>query len=104
MQKCLIKCDTYFFFFFFLLNKFDTHLDCATELNIALDRDRMIHRISAFQLQEEQSRILRLLHIEHVLYVEIVPRKNTLSRVLEARLERETRDSGMIRERAQFIV
>lgn len=64
----------------------------------------MIHHVSAFQFQEEQSRIFRLLHIEYILYIEIVPHEDTVSRVFEASPKRETRDSGLIRKRAVPVV
>lgn len=60
----------------------------------------MIHCVPALQLQEKQSRILRLLHVEHVLYVKIVPGKDTFACVFEASSEWKTRDSGVVGERA----
>lgn len=64
----------------------------------------MIHRVSAFQFQEEQSRIFRLLYVEYVLYIEIVPHEDTVSRESEASPKRETCDSGVIRKRAVSVI
>lgn len=81
-----------------------THLNRATELPITLHRDRVIHGVLALQLQEEHSRILRFLHIQHVLHVEIVPHEYTLARIPEASFERKTRDPGTVRNRTVFVV